>query len=156
MHLSSGAVSPAHPLTVGSVIWLFAAVAVVLVVLIGFFAVGRETGVLEHQARPAVFDVEEAVGFIADSLPDAVAGRITMDDVRWVLRADVDRLEAATVDADNAAADTDIVDQDAAVAAILARADADGRNLADEDVVAVLDARLDYLGAIGAIGPEVA
>lgn len=134
---------------------LYAVLAVVLVVTIGFFAIGRETGVLGHQARPAVFDMEEAVGFIADALPEAVAGRLTTDDVRWVLRTDVDRLEQATLDADDAAAATDIVDQDATVAAILVRADAADRQLADEDVVAVLDARLGYLRAIGAIGPEV-
>ena len=33
-------------------------------------------------------------------------------------------------------------------------ADASGRDLADEDIVAVLDGRSAYLEAIGAIGPE--
>ncbi len=137
-------------------IWLFAVIGVVLVVAIGFMAVGRSTSVLRYQARPAVFDLEEAVGFIADELPEGPAGRLTLDDVRWVLRADVDRLEQATADADDPAAATDIVDQDSTVARILALADAEDRDLADEDVVAVLDARTDYLRAIGAIGPEVA
>ena len=46
------------------------------------------------------------------------------------------------------------LDFDAAVARILVLADGSGRDLADEDVVAVLDGRTAYLGAIGAIGPE--
>ncbi len=137
-------------------IWLFAVVGVALVLAIGFLAVGRSTSVLRYQARPAVFDLEEAVGFIADELPEGPAGRLTVDDVRWLLRADVDRLEQATADADDPHAATDIVDQDATVARILELADAEDRDLADEDVVAVLDARTDYLRAIGAIGPEVA
>ncbi len=124
---------------------LFAVIGVVLVVVIGFVAVGRETSVLRYQARPAVFDLEEAVGFIADELPEGPAGRLTLDDVRWVLRADVDRLEQATVDADDPDARTDIVDQDGAVARIIELADDQDRDLADEDVVAVLDARSDYL-----------
>ena len=134
---------------------VFAVVGVVLVVVIGFLAVGRETGVLRYQARPAVFDLEEAVGFIADELPEGPAGRLSEDDVRWILRADVDRLERATVDGDDPTAATAIIHQDDAVARILELADDQERDLADEDVVAVLDARSGYLAAIGAIGPEV-
>jgi len=135
--------------------WVLVAVAMLVVLVIGFVAIGREAGMQATRARSAVFDLEEAVAIIADSLPEDVAGRLTHDDVRWILRADVDRFEEATLDADDASAATDIVDQDATVAAILAQADASGRNLSDGDVVAVLDGRLAYLQAIGAIGPEV-
>ncbi len=137
-------------------IWLFVALGAVVVVVIGFVTVGRATSVLRVQARPAVFDLEQAVDHIADALPEGPAGRLTHADVRWVLRADVDRLEAATVDADDPEAATDIIEPDAAVARILELAEEQGRELADEDVVAVLDARTGYLRAIGAIGPEVA
>ena len=79
-------------------LWVFGGLARVVVVLIGFVAVGRETGIQPARARPAVFDLEEAVDFIADELPDEVAGQVTHDDVRWVLRADVGLLEDATVE----------------------------------------------------------
>lgn len=134
--------------------WLFVLLGVALVLVIGFLAVGRETSILAETARPAVFDLEEAVAFIADRLPTEVAGRISLDDVRWVLRADVDLLEEVTDDP-TAIRGPEVVDEDGAVGRILARADQEGRDLADEDVVAVLDARLIYLQAIGAIGPEV-
>ena len=137
-------------------IWVLAALAVVVVVVIGFVAVGRETGMLAVRARPAVFDVTEAVDFIADRLPAEVAGRLSHDDVAWVLGTDVDRLESATAEvADEGDDRLEVVDEDDAVARILARADEDGRDIVDEDVVAVLDARMAYLEAIGAIGPEV-
>ncbi|HEX2575941.1 MAG TPA: hypothetical protein VHK88_06290, partial [Aquihabitans sp.] len=45
-----------------------------------------------------------------------------------------------------------VVDEDLAVARILTAAEASGRDLADEDIAAVLDARLAYLEAIGAVG----
>jgi hypothetical protein len=137
------------------VIWVLVAAAAVVVVVIGFVAVGRETGMLAGRARPAVFDVTEAVEFIADRLPADVAGRLSHDDVRWVLRTDVDVLESATAEGVGDDVDDEVVDEDDAVARILARADEDGRDIVDEDVVAVLDARLAYLEAIGAIGPEV-
>jgi hypothetical protein len=77
-----------------------------------------------------------------------------MDDVRWILRADVDLLERATDDPD--ADGAEVVDEDDAVARILERADAEDRDLEDADIAAVLDGRSAYLDAIGAVGPEVA
>jgi hypothetical protein len=120
--------------------------------VLGLVVVGRETFRLRTSARPAVFDLEEAVDFIADRLPDDVAGRLTLDDVRWILRADVDRLEQATDDPDPP--DDEVVDEDDAVARILGRADAEERDLEDPDIAAVLAGRSAYLQAIGAIGPE--
>src|SRR4051794_20965101 len=129
------------------------AVAVAGVVVVGLVVVGRETARLQATARPAVFDLEEAVDFIADRLPPEVAGRLSHDDVRWILRTDVDLLEDATEDPD--AEGAEVVDEDAAVARILERADDEERDLHDADIAAVLDARSGYLEAIGAVGPQV-
>ena len=132
---------------------LLIAVAVLGVVVLALVVVGRETFRLRTSARPAVFDLEEAVDFIADRLSKDVAGRLTLDDVRWILRADVGLLERATDDplADGA----EVVDEDDAVARILERADAEDRDLEDADIAAVLDGRSAYLEAIGAVGPQV-
>lgn len=134
-------------------IWLFGAVAVVAVVIIGFVVVGRETSIQAARARPAVFELEEAVEFIGDVLPEDVASRITHDDVRWVLRSDVDLLEEATVEGDGEG--ITVVGEDQAIARILGAAELADRDLSDRDIVAVLEARLRYLEAIGAVGPEV-
>lgn len=133
-------------------LFLFAALGLVIIVVIGLVVLGRETARLSTEARPAVFDLAEAVEHIADRLPLEVQGRLSHDDVRWILLADADLLDA-TVPADED--DPQVVDEDEAVARILALADASDRDLADEDVAAVLDGRSDYLRAIGAIGPEV-
>ena len=150
-------------------IWLFALVALVAVVLIGLVVVGGETARLATVARPAAFDLGEAVDFIADRLPADAQARLSHDDVRWVLLADADLLEASTAGPPErrypwsrrpspgpAEVQSDAVVEDvAAVARILALADGSGRDLEDEDVVAVLDGRLAYLEAIGAVGPQV-
>lgn len=128
------------------VLWLFAVLGLVVVVVIGLVVLGRETSRLATSARPAVFDMTEAVEFIADRLPADAQGRLSHDDVRWVLLADADLLESV--------ADEGEVDPDEAVARILDAADRSGRALEDDDVVAVLDGRTAYLEAIGAIGPE--
>lgn len=144
---------PAHtPKYPSQVLWLFGLIGIVVIVVIGLVVLGRETARLAAEPRPAVFDLSEAVDYIADRLPLEVQGRLSHDDVRWVLLADAD-----LIDDDPSAGDDDpqVVDEDSAVARILAVADASGRDLADEDVVAVLDGRMAYLGAIGAIGPAV-
>ncbi len=166
--------------------WLFAVGGIVLVVVIGLVVIGRETARLAAQARPAVFDLAEAVEFIADRLPLETQARISHDDVRWLLLTDADLLEEATADPDERRypwsrkprlvagrpvpvrddqgevihPGTDgppdpfgqLVDEDVAVARLLAAAEAGGRELADEDIAAVLDARMAYLEAIGAVG----
>jgi hypothetical protein len=143
--------------------WFFALVGLIVIVVIGLVVLGRETARLANQVRPAVFDMAEAVEFIADRLPEAVQARISHEDVRWVLLVDADLVEDVSDPdghdhggerAQRGPAGDEVLDEDAAVARILARADASGRDLADEDVVAVLDGRLAYLQAIGAVGPQ--
>jgi hypothetical protein len=128
--------------------------AIVLVVAIAMYAVGREVVLLEARVQPAVFELEEAVEFIADRLPDEVTARVSHDDVRWVLKADADALEEATADAVAAGEQDEVVDEDDAIARVLARAEEERPDLADEDIAAILDARLEYLAAIGAVGIE--
>lgn len=133
---------------------LLVVVAIVLVVGIAFYAVGREVVLLEQRVQPSVYELEEAVPFIAERLPDDVTARISHADVRWILVADAEELEAATAEAVADGDADEVLDEDGAVGRILARLEDERPDLRDTDVVAVLDARLAYLEAIGAIGDE--
>lgn len=141
--------------------WVFAVVGLLLVVAIGLVLIGRETARLAAAPRPAVFDLAVAVEFIADRLPAETQARLSHDDVRWILLADADLLEEATAtpvptgDGLDDLLDGSFVDEDVAVARIFEAAERDGRELADEDVAAVLVRRLEYLEVIGAVGREV-
>ena len=142
-------------------IWVFAVVGVLVVVAIGLVVIGRETARLAGAPRPAVFDLGKAVEDIADRLPAETQARISHEDVRWVLLADAEFLEEATStpvvggDELDDVLEGSFVDEDAAVARVLAAAEREGRDLADEDVAAVLEVRLAYLRRIGAVGGEV-
>ena len=129
-------------------------VTIVAVVVIGLVSVGRETFIGAGVARPAVFDLDEAVQFVADTLDDDAAGQLTPDDVRWILRIDIEQLELAT----DHAADLDlgraVLDEDDAVATVLERLHKTKRKIRDVDVAAVLAGRSLYLEAIGAVGPR--
>lgn len=161
--------------------WLFAIVGLGAVVIIALVVVGRETARLAAVARPAVFDVFRATEVIAERLPERSQARLTHDDVRWLLLADADLLEDATADLSGSRypwnrpaprhatvlpedtrrvpdgiGDEQVVDEDLAVARLLAVAEAAGRDLDDEDVAAVLAARMVYLEEIGAVGGRAA
>jgi hypothetical protein len=142
--------------------WVFAAVAAVLVVVIALVAVGREAFTMGAQPRQALFDLDEAVAFVADHLPMAVAARLSYGDVRRLLGWHLEYLRARGVPrtrdlaaaAAGNGADAVVIDEDEPVAFVLMRAEAAGVDATADDVVAVLDTESAYFTAIGAIGPE--
>lgn len=128
-------------------------VAVVAVVVIGLVTVGRETFAASQVPRPAVFELDEAVAFVSAGLDARTAGRLTPDDVKWILTADA----AQFVDAADHVDDPgfDVLDNAVAVAQVMDRLQGERREFVDEhDVAAVLAGRSRYLEAIGAIGPK--
>jgi hypothetical protein len=136
---------------------LLALVAGGIVVLVAVVAIGREALVLGNQPRQAHYDLDEAVQYVGDRLPDAVTARITYDDVRALLRWHLEYLRDRDVPArrDLVQGGPAVVEDDEGIAFVLGRADADGLDVTDEEVAAVLDLELGYLGAIGAIGGAV-
>ncbi len=127
-------------------------VAAVAVVVIGLVTVGRETFAASQVPRPAVFELDEAVAFVSAGLDDRTAGRLTPDDVLWILETDAARL-VATVEHQTEPG-VEVLDDDVAVREVMDRLDERRRHLIDErDVTAVLAGRSRYLEAIGAIGP---
>lgn len=138
--------------------WFFAVLGLVVIVVIGLVIVGGETARLAAAPRPAVVDLADAVEYIADRLPPETQARISHDDVRWVLLADADLLEEATADPtdDEAVDDLPVLDEDLAIARVLAVQETSGRDLEDHDVAAVLALRLEYLQLVGAVGTPAA
>ena len=61
--------------------WLFLALGALLVVGIAMYAVGSAVGRLENTALPAVLEVDDAVDWIAERLPEETAGQLSRNDV---------------------------------------------------------------------------
>ena len=142
-------------------IWLFVALAAVLVFAIAAGAVGREAHRLDAIAPRAVYELDEAVDFVADRLPAESQARLTPKEVEVLLVAHVRWMHEhglqpdKAVDARQGAADDVVVSEDALVAHLLGAAeDADVELLDDVDAVNVVDAHLAYFEAIGAVGPQ--
>jgi hypothetical protein len=140
--------------------------AIVILVLAGLsvfaiaaVAVGREARRLDAVAPRAVYDVDEAVTYVADALPEASQARLTYDDVRALLRAHMSQLRAkglqppSAVDQRQDIVAPVVVDETGAAGYLIGQAELRGLDVSDEDVVHVVDAHLAYLRDIGAVGP---
>ncbi len=126
--------------------------------LIALAAVGRESFTLGSQPKQTNFDLQEAVDFVADRLPDELTAHLTYDDVASLLRWHLEYLNDRGVPTrrDLNRGGPVVIEDDEGVAFVLMRADADGLDVTDEEVTIVLDQELAYLEAIGAVGGEVA
>lgn len=134
------------------VIYVIAALAVVA---IGLVTVGRETFAASQVARPAMFELDQAVEFVTQGLDDRTASRLTPDDVKWIIETDAAHLVA--IDQHQSDPGVDVLDDTDSVARVMERRSEAQRAVIDEaDVAAVLAGRFRYLEAIGAIGPRAA
>jgi hypothetical protein len=132
-------------------------VAALAVFVVAAVLVGREATRLGHQPLAAVVDVEEAVHYVADRLPEEQAVVLTYDDVRQLVQWYVAHLRRTGVSPppgrEPVAPEREVVVDDVALAAVLERADDAGMEVQDADVLAVVDLVVDYLASAGAVGP---
>jgi hypothetical protein len=124
-------------------------VAAIAVFVIAAVVVGRETVRLDREAPRPVFDLDEAVAWVADRLPDEVTALLSPDDVAQILEWSLECFATAEPDHDVAGGESVVEDEDA-VAFVLARAGTD-RSWTAGQVTAVLTQQTAYLAAIGAV-----
>jgi hypothetical protein len=125
-----------------------------LVLAVAAIFVIREAGRIANEPPPALFDPDDAYGFVVEELPDNVAATLTPDDVRRMLNFEVEFLKRSG--GNNPGTDLDrplVFDGSETTAYILERASATGEAYLSEQVQAVVETQLRYLRAIGAIRP---
>jgi hypothetical protein len=139
---------------------VFVVIGALIVFAIAAAFVGSEAFRLGHETPSAIFDMEEALQEVGDALPEDVQARLTYDEVRSLILATLQHLEAKGL----AAApgrdvrvigerDEVVVAEEDAVAVVLGAVDNEGLAVADEDAYQVIHALLGYLDRIGALGP---
>jgi hypothetical protein len=146
---------------VDATVWVFAVLAAMVTFAIAAGTIGREAHRLDAVAPRAVYQLDEAVDFVADRLPPASQARLTPAEVEALLVAHVRWLHEhglqpdRAVDARQTITDQVVVSEDALVAHLLGVAEEAGVELLDDvDAVNVVDAHLQYFEAIGAVGPQ--
>ena len=140
---------------------VFAIASAVGVFVIAAVTIGREARRLDAVAPRAVWQLEEAVEFVAAALPVQTQSRLTPDELRELLRAHVAWLHARGLQPDDVTdrpqdiAEPVVVDDVTLAAHLLSEAERRGVAILDDvDVVHVVDAHVAYFEAIGAVGPR--
>lgn len=137
---------------------VFGVIALVVIGVIAFGAIGREARRLDAVAPQPVFNIEDAVEYVANRLPYDVSATISHDDVRNIIDWSLEFFRTkgvisnGHVTAVQDARDV-VVGQAETVDYVLAKAKTQGSEFAPAHVHAVLDEQLRYLDAIRAIGP---
>ena len=135
---------------------LVGVLALLLVFAIAAAVVGRETFRLADEAPRPVFDLDEAVEWVAADVPFEVSAQLSHDEVRQLLTWSLDHL-ATPLPSGRASAPPppgpSLVAATQTVDHVLGRASAAGLDCSADQVAAVLTSQLGYLRAIGAMGP---
>ena len=140
---------------------VFAVLAAIATFAIAAGAIGREAHRLDSVAPRAVYQLDEAVDFVADRLSAESQARLTPAEVEQLLVIHLRWLHSKGLQPDRAVDQVQSIDEqivineDTLVAYMLGEAERQGVDLLDDvDAVRVSEAHLQYLDAIGAVGPQ--
>ena len=133
------------------------ALGLAIVFVIAAVVVGREANRLAGEPPRPVFDLDEAVEWVAGHIPFEVAAQLSHDEVRQILRWILEYFRTKGVTSNGSSATAPAVDVVVGGAEtvdhVLERARDAGLEFTAPQVHAVLDAQMTYLEAIGAVGP---
>lgn len=140
---------------------VFAIIAVVCVFVIAAVVIGREAHRLDGVAPRVVYQLDEAIDFVADRLPPDTQARLTLEELRKLLILHMDWLRLKglqpqdVVDRPQDIVDTVVIGEETLTAYLLGEAEKVRVDVLDDvDIVHVVRAHLDYFDAIGAVGPS--
>ena len=136
---------------------VYAVLALAIIFAIAAVVIGREARRLDAEAPHPVFDLDEAVEWVANHLPDDVTAQLSHDDVRQILRWNLEFFRSKGVTQNGKGphepATNIVVAGGETVDHVLRKAAESGADYTAPQVHAVLDAQMAYLQAIGAMGP---
>ena len=140
---------------------LFSLLSAIIVFAIAAGVIGREAHRLDAVAPRVVYELDAAVEFVADLLPEDTQARLTLVELQEMLKAHLNWMAERNllpIDVIDRPQDIEIpviVDDMTFAAHLLAIAETRNIEVLDDvDVVNVADAHMAYLAAIGAVGPR--
>jgi len=142
--------------------WIYITVASVVVVTAAWFAVVSVSTRLRYTPEQVVFDIDKATDYVADNLPEVIAGRLSYQDVELLIKWELTYLRQrgiasyGSVDsiAEEASQSIDTVfaHEDELVDELYAQAVGKGLEIDAVDIVSVTELVNQYLVMLGAIG----
>ncbi|HJM37906.1 MAG: hypothetical protein QGF06_03720 [Acidimicrobiales bacterium] len=144
---------------------LFAILGFLLVLLIAFVSVAFTVRNLSEVSFPSVLEVDDAVEWISERLPEEAASQLRKDEVFEIIGWWLDSIDSAGLTSEHGqeigegrakGKDESVADLDVAVDEVVARALETAEPLNELAVVVVLDLLVVYLTEIGAISGQPA
>ena len=139
-------------------IWVAAFAVVGVVLAIAAALVFREAARLSEDPPDAVFDPDDALGWVVRHLDDLVAATLTEGDVKRIIGFQMEFFAQRRVSHNGTREPVQVpalLTPEETVSFILERCADTGEAYISEQVEAVMDCQLDYLRFIGAIGQPV-
>jgi hypothetical protein len=139
------------------VTWVVVFVVLGIVLAIAAALVFREAARLSDEPPDAVFDPDDALGWVVEHLDDLVAATLTERDVERIIGFQMEYFRQRGVSHNGTRDEQDVplvFLPEEAVGYIVDRCAATGEEYLPEQVEAVMECQLDYLRFIGAIGRE--
>jgi hypothetical protein len=134
-------------------------IGLVVVFAIAAVVIGREARRLDAVPPRPVFDMDEAVSWVAEHLPFEISAVLSHADVRNIIDWNLEYFRSKGVSGNGSSAHHDaqvVVGGAETVDWVMAKAQHTGAAYSAAQIHAVLDAQMTYLEVIGAIGPEAA
>jgi len=147
------------------VLLLFAILGFLIVLLIAFVSVAFTVRNLSEVSFPSVLEVDDAVEWISERLPEEAASQLRKDEVFEIIGWWLDSIDSAGLTSEHGqeigegrakGKDESVADLDIAVDEVVARALETAEPLNELAVVVVLDLLVVYLTEIGAISGQPA
>ena len=138
-------------------IWVVTFVVIGIVLAIAAALVFREAARLSDAPPDAVFDPDDARGWVVEHLDDIVAATLTEKDVDRIIGFQMEYFGQRGVSHNGSRTESDVpllFLPEEAVGYIVDRCAETGEAYLPEQVEAVMECQLDYLRFIGAIGRE--
>ena len=138
-------------------IWIVTFVVIGIVLAIAAALVFREAARLSDEPPDAVFDPDDALGWVVEHLDDLVAATLTEKDVERIIGYQMEYFRQRGVSHNGTRTESDVpllFLPEEAVGYIVDRCAETGEAYLPEQVEAVMECQLDYLRYIGAIGRE--
>jgi hypothetical protein len=136
---------------------VYGVLGLVAVFAIAAVVIGREARRLDAVPPRPVFDMDEAVAWVAEHLPFEVSAVLSHADVRNIIDWNLEYFRSKGVSGNGSSPHNDaqvVVGGAETVDWVMAKAEQTGAAYTAAQIHAVLDAQMTYLEVIGAIGPE--
>ncbi len=132
-------------------VYLFIAIALVLVIAVGLISVGDAVGKTQDTPDQIVVDAHEAIEFCAEALPSQVTAELSYDQLRRLIRLHLEWVQAFHWAPSSTDAMPIVFEQYDPLSYIMERAAVVDLDVDEDTAAAVITAHTDYLVVAGAL-----